>query len=53
MLEKLNPGTEVVGIDEGQFFDFFDNELVKLQKDLAKRGVKGNIVNLDQDYTDT
>lgn len=40
--------TEVVGIDEGQFFD---NELVQLANDLARRGVRVIIAGLDQDYT--
>src|SRR6185369_7658820 len=40
--------TEVVGIDEAQFFD---NELVNVANDLARRGVRVIIAGLDQDYT--
>ena len=48
LLEKLDPDTEVVGIDEGQFFD---NELVEAANELAKRGLRVIIAGLDQDYT--
>ncbi len=48
LLERLEPDTEVVGIDEGQFFD---NELVEAANSLAKRGVRVIIAGLDQDYT--
>src|SRR5690348_8555659 len=37
ILEKIDPDTEVVGIDEGQFFD---NELVNVANTLAQRGVR-------------
>jgi thymidine kinase len=40
--------TEVVGIDEGQFFD---NELVEVANDLAQSGLRVIIAGLDQDYT--
>lgn len=40
--------TEVVGIDEGQFFD---NELVEVVNELARRGVRVIVAGLDQDYT--
>ena len=40
--------TEVVGIDEGQFFD---NELVTVANELARRGMRVIIAGLDQDYT--
>jgi thymidine kinase len=40
--------TEVVAIDEGQFFD---NELVSVANELALRGVRVIIAGLDQDYT--
>ncbi|HSE31094.1 MAG TPA: thymidine kinase [Pyrinomonadaceae bacterium] len=40
--------TEVVGIDEGQFFD---SELVNVANELARRGVRVIIAGLDQDYT--
>lgn len=42
------PETEVVGIDEGQFFD---NELIAVANELAERGVRVIIAGLDQDYT--
>ncbi len=45
---KVEPDTEVVGIDEGQFFD---NDLVNVANELATRGVRVIIAGLDQDYT--
>jgi thymidine kinase len=48
VLAKIEPDTEVVGIDEGQFFD---NELVNVANELARRGVRVIIAGLDQDYT--
>src|SRR5215210_2814401 len=48
ILAKIDPDTEVVGIDEGQFFD---NELVNVANVLARRGVRVIIAGLDQDYT--
>ena len=48
VLAKVDPDTEVVGIDEGQFFD---NELVRVANELAHRGVRVIIAGLDQDYT--
>jgi thymidine kinase len=42
------PDTEVVGIDEGQFFD---NDLIAVANELAERGVRVIIAGLDQDYT--
>src|SRR5687767_4236378 len=48
VLAKVDGDTEVVGIDEGQFFD---NELVKVANTLARRGVRVIIAGLDQDYT--
>ena len=47
LLARLDPDTEVVGIDEGQFFD---NELVAVANTLAQRGVRVIIAGLDQDY---
>src|SRR5918992_1239830 len=44
----VNPSTEVVGIDEGQFFD---NDLVAVANELAGRGVRVIVAGLDQDYT--
>ena len=40
--------TEVVGIDEGQFFDA---ELVAVVNELAGRGLRVIVAGLDQDYT--
>ncbi len=48
VLAKVEADTEVVGIDEGQFFD---NELVNVANELARRGVRVIIAGLDQDYT--
>jgi thymidine kinase len=48
LLSKVEKETEVVGIDEGQFFD---NELVDVANRLAERGVRVIIAGLDQDYT--
>src|SRR5918994_5487953 len=48
ILAKVDPDTEVVGIDEGQFFD---NDLVDVATELARRGVRVIIAGLDQDYT--
>jgi thymidine kinase len=45
---RVDPDTEVVGIDEGQFFD---NELVAVANELAGRGIRVIIAGLDQDYT--
>ena len=48
VLAKVETDTEVVGIDEGQFFD---NELVDVANQLAQRGIRVIIAGLDQDYT--
>jgi thymidine kinase len=48
ILARVDRATEVVGIDEGQFFD---NELVAVANELARRGVRVIIAGLDQDYT--
>lgn len=48
ILAKVDDDTEVVGIDEGQFFD---NELVNVANVLARRGVRVIIAGLAQDYT--
>ncbi len=48
LFSKVERGTEVVGIDEGQFFD---NELVEVANELAQRGLRVIIAGLDQDYT--
>ena len=47
LLASVEPGTEVVGIDEGQFFDL---ELVSVANTLAGRGLRVIIAGLDQDY---
>lgn len=48
MLEKLESDTQVVGIDEGQFFDM---ALVEAVNKLAAGGRRVIIAGLDQDYT--
>jgi thymidine kinase len=48
ILELLDPSTEVVGIDEAQFFD---HDLVEVVNELAGRGVRVIVAGLDQDYT--
>jgi len=47
LLAQVLPDTEVVGIDEGQFFD---SELPAVASELARRGVRVIIAGLDQDY---
>ncbi len=46
--QSVEPDTEVVGIDEGQFFN---NDLIPIANELAQRGVRVIIAGLDQDYT--
>lgn len=48
MMEKIEEDTEVVGIDEGQFFDM---ELVDAVNELARRGKRVIVAGLDKDYT--
>lgn len=48
ILERTAPDTEVVGIDEGQFFD---QSLIEVANTLANRGVRVVVAGLDQDYT--
>jgi thymidine kinase len=48
LLANLDPTTEVVGIDEGQFFDA---DLVNVVNELAQRGLRVIVAGLDQDYT--
>src|SRR3954468_22569785 len=48
ILELVEPTTEVVGIDEGQFFD---NDLVAVANTLAARGGRVIVAGLTQDYT--
>lgn len=45
--QHLADDTQVVGIDEGQFFD---QELVQIVQDLAARGVRVLIAGLDTDW---
>jgi thymidine kinase len=47
LLDRVDPGTEVVGIDEGQFFDL---ELPMACNTLADRGKRVIVAGLDQDY---
>ena len=47
ILERLDGATEVVGIDEGQFFD---HALVEVVDQLADRGLRVIVAGLDQDY---
>src|SRR5213594_1589342 len=42
---NVEPDTEVVGIDEAQFFD---NELISITNELAERGVRVIVAGLDQ-----
>ncbi len=48
ILERLDDRTEVVGIDEGQFFDA---SLVAVANALADRGLRVVVAGLDQDFT--
>ena len=47
LLEQVDADTEVVGIDEGQFFDL---ELPAICNTLADRGKRVIVAGLDQDY---
>ena len=47
LLERVKPETEVVGIDEGQFFDV---ELPAVCNTLADLGKRVIVAGLDQDY---
>jgi thymidine kinase len=47
LLESVAPDTEVVGIDEGQFFD---QELPMVCDTLANQGKRVIVAGLDQDY---
>jgi len=47
ILDRLLADTEVVGIDEGQFFDA---RLVDVANTLADRGLRVIVAGLDQDY---
>jgi thymidine kinase len=47
ILDAVDPGTEVIGIDEGQFFD---QDLVRVANSLADQGKRVIIAGLDMDY---
>ncbi len=47
ILDRVKPETEVVGVDEGQFFD---EKLVEVVNVLANRGMRVVVAGLDQDY---
>jgi thymidine kinase len=47
VLNRLRPGTQVVGIDEAHFFDA---KIVPLCQTLADRGMRVIVAGLDQDY---
>ncbi len=48
LLEQIEPDTQVVGIDEGQFFDM---GLIDAANKLADSGKRVIVAGLDQDYT--
>jgi thymidine kinase len=48
MMKHVNEDTQVIGIDEGQFFDM---ELVDAVNELARSGKRVIVAGLDQDYT--
>ena len=48
ILPQIEEDTEVVGIDEGQFFDM---EIIQAVNELANSGKRVIIAGLDQDYT--
>jgi thymidine kinase len=47
LLDAIEPDTEVIGIDEGQFFD---QDLPAVCSALADRGMRVIVAGLDQDY---
>ena len=47
VLDRLRPGTQVVGIDEAHFFD---GRIVPACQALADRGLRVIVAGLDQDY---
>jgi thymidine kinase len=47
LLRRIDDSTEVIGIDEGQFFDV---ELVEVVEQLARAGKQVIIAGLDTDY---
>lgn len=47
ILELVHPSVDVVGIDEGQFFDY---ELVNVCEELANKGLRVIVAGVDMDY---
>jgi thymidine kinase len=47
LLDAVEPDTEVIGVDEGQFFD---QDLPAVCSALADRGMRVIVAGLDQDY---
>jgi thymidine kinase len=47
LMAQLEDDTQVVGIDEGQFFDM---EIVKAANEMAESGKRVIVAGLDQDY---
>lgn len=47
ILESVDPRTQVVGVDEAQFFD---DEIVEVVEGLANMGKRVIVAGLDQDY---
>ena len=50
IIQDIKDDTQVVGIDEGQFFD---PEIASVANQLANRGMRVIVAGLDQDYTGT
>lgn len=48
ILSQIEKGTQVVGIDEGQFFDM---DLIDAVNRMADDGIRVIVAGLDQDYT--
>lgn len=48
ILSQIENGTQVVGIDEGQFFDM---DLIEAVNRMANDGIRVIVAGLDQDYT--
>jgi thymidine kinase len=47
ILAHLDPDTQVVGVDEAQFFD---SEIIDVVQSMANRGVRVIVAGLDQDF---
>jgi thymidine kinase len=47
ILDRLDPDTTVVGVDEAQFFD---NEIIDIVQCLAQKGVRVIVAGLDTDF---